>query len=286
MREPDRKTLIDRLVRWGYLNDPDGVSKSELMRAVRDYQRFHTDPLNVETERFHAREANIDGDVGPATLALMNARTCDATDPIANRATGNLNWPESCRNEITVSWNFVEVPGLNATNTAAVWQNVKKEYESRFVLRLLLSPERYPDTRIYAALKALPGPTLAWSYLAESDCGARLRQAYDNTIRWTMPLAVGTWKHEVGHALGMEHTPGDPESLMYPSMNGQTGLNETDIQQMQDIGYKLRPQDPSPDPDPLPPGKKVSVAVFVDGNTYHHEWDSSEAVETPNFKPF
>lgn len=290
MRPEDRKKLVARMVRWGYLDEfygglePDEVTDAELVAAVSDYQAFHEVPLDELTANIHGRTSAPDGDVGPATLLLMNQRTCDVKDPVIGRGS-EANWPEPCRDEITVSWNFKQAPGLTQEQTTGIWESVKEEYEELFELGLKLYPGQYPRTRIYAALKALPGSTLAWSYLAQNNCAARLRQAYDSTTRWSVPLATGTWKHEVGHALGLEHTPSDRNSLMYPSMNGQTGLNETDIRQMIQKGYKRRttPVDPV---DPVDPDNPIKVTVLVDGKFYRHQWSPADGALLPDLSPF
>jgi len=192
--------------------------------------------------------ADIGGDVGPATAQLLNGRYCDVPDVMLNAAIAEVNWPESCRNDITLSWNFKNAPGLTEAEQNAVWKSVKDEYERLFQMQFVLrAADGYGSSRINAKLLSLPGSVLAWSYLATSNCADRLQQAYDNTIRWSLNLAIGTWKHEVGHAMGMQHTPSDPRSLMNPSMNGQTGLNATDIAQMLRIGYKRRTSPPPED---------------------------------------
>ena len=284
MRLDDRNVLVKRLVRWGYLEDDIDVLHDELQEAVAAYQRFHEVPLSQITEAIHGRELIADGDAGPATLALMNLRTCDVKDPVRGRG-AEANWPQPCRDNITVSWSFREVPGLTKEQTQQVWDAVKSEYEALFLLGIDLVPTKYPNTRIYAALKALPGSTLAWSYLAQNNCAAQLRQAYDSTTRWSFPLALGTWKHEIGHALGMEHTPSDPTSLMYPSMNGQTGLNQTDIDQMVRIGYERRTT-PVPDPDEPIPDELLKVTIQVGERVYRHQWTPGDGVQVPDFFPF
>ncbi|HLB47772.1 MAG TPA: matrixin family metalloprotease [Anaerolineales bacterium] len=241
------EVLSGRLARWGYLKD--GRSLEE---AIALYQQNHGAALDELAARYHGRlvmrskaGADIDGDIGPATAQLLNSRFCDCADVLPNAAIAEANWPDSCRRDITLSWNFKNAPGLTETDQFAVWKSVKDEYERLFDLQFVLRAEQgYGSSRINAKLLALPGSVLAWSYLATSNCADRLQQAYDSTIRWSVNLAIGTWKHEVGHALGMNHTPSDPRSLMYPSMNGQTGLNATDIAQMERIGYKRRTAPP------------------------------------------
>jgi len=243
--------LVGRLTRWGYL-----TGGRSLENAIGLYQQNHSAALDEVSLRYHGRlasrlksGADIDGDIGPATALLLNGRFCDTADVMPNAAITESNWPDSCRRDITLSWNFKNAPGLTEAEQVAVWKSVKDEYERLFDLQLVLrAADGYGSSRINAKLLALPGSVLAWSYLATSNCADRLQQSYDSTIRWTLNLAIGTWKHEVGHALGMNHTPSDPRSLMYPSMNGQTGLNQTDINQMLRIGYKRRTT-PSPEND-------------------------------------
>ena len=291
MQEADRELLVARLIEWGY-TDPiyaaDEISDEQLEMDLSDYQEFHEVPLSDLCQTTHGRALMIDGDMGPATRALMDSRTCGVKDPAGRFARREeANWPAPCRDDISISWNFKSAPGLTQTETNEIWNAVHDEYGQRFELFMPLRPQDYPRTRIYAALKALPGSTLAWSYLANNNCSARLRQAYDNTIRWSVPLALGTFKHEVGHALGMEHTPGDRNSLMYPSMNSQTKLNQTDIDQMVRIGYKLREDEPVDpvDPDPDEPDGPVKVLVVVGGKTYRHAWNEGESLDNPNLNP-
>jgi len=241
------EVLAGRLTRWGYL-----AGGRSLEDAIVLYQQNHAAALDDLSAKYHGRlvmrskaGADIDGDIGPATAQLLNGRYCDVPDVMPNAAIAEANWPESCRRDITVSWNFKNAPGLTEAEQVAVWKSVKDEYERIFDLQFVLrAAEGYGSSRINAKLLALPGSVLAWSYVATSNCADRLQEAFDNTIRWSFNLAVGTWKHEVGHGLGMMHTPNDPRSLMYPSMNGQTGLNSTDIAQMVRIGYKWRTSPP------------------------------------------
>jgi len=226
-----------KLAKWGYYHQYQNV-------RVAAYQENHAPYLDKLCHDIHGRALRVDGDIGPATAHVMNTRFCDVADVMPNATVEQANWPTACRNDITVSWGFDAAPGLTETETIGLWGAVKEEYERLFEMGITLKKGDYPDTRVYAALKALPGPTLAWSYLATSSCADRLQQAYDNTIRWSVKLATGTWKHECGHAFGMRHTPNDPKSLMYPSMNGQTGLNDTDIEQMIRLGYKRRTSSP------------------------------------------
>jgi len=276
--ERDRIVLINRLIRWGYTDPPgrfdyryESVTDDRLADDLATYQRFHIVPLENLCLTIHHRSAVCDGIMGPATGILMDSRTCDVPDRLPGHLLQEARWPDGCKDDITISWNFDKEPGLTEEQTQQVWESVPEEFNRLFDMTVVLKKDQYPETRIAAILKSLPGPTLAWSYKADNNCSSRLRQAYDNTTTWSVNLATGVRKHECGHALGLDHTPNDPDSLMYPSMRGQTKLNETDIDQMVRIGYRRRDGDPPTKPPPVPK-RKLSVVVTVDGKPYQYAW--------------
>jgi len=234
--------LADRMDAWGYMQEAGG----SLEEAVALYQRTYKLHLDYLSRHLHGRDLNADGVIGPATAEVIHGRHCNVPD-FANKE--EARWPDQCVNEITVSWNFDNMPETSKEQTDEVWNSLST-YEELFQLMMPRRPTEYPQTRIYAALKALPGSTLAWSFLANNNCGFRAQQAYDSTISWSSKiLRTGTIRHEVGHALGMNHTPQDPNSVMYPSMRGQWELNATDISQMLRLGYRRRTEPPPPPPD-------------------------------------
>jgi len=234
--------LREKLNRWGY-------KANTLQESIALYQANHAANLNELTQIYHGRAAVIDGDLGLATAQLVNTRFCDVPDimPGAQAAVSEANWPDSCRQDISVAYNFTSMPGLSQQQTRDVWLAALKMWNDRIDLLLHLV-QTYGLARINAKLEAMLGSILAWSYLAQNNCSAKLQQAYNRSTVWTIKLAPPTIGHEVGHALGLDHTPGDPNSLMYPSMRGQQLPNETDLRQMVTKGYKRRTS-PPPDDD-------------------------------------
>ena len=256
--------LADKMEAWGYRAKAGGL----LADAVCLYQSRYKAELDDRCLQLYGEPSKADGVIGPATAAVINSRFCMVPD-FANRE--EARWPDSCSKDITVSWNFDNMPGASKAETDAAWESLST-YTELFNLRIVLAKGRYPQTRIHASLKRLPGSTLAWSFLPNNNCSSRLEQAYDSTVSWSKEsLRVGTIRHEVGHALGMNHTPSDRNSVMYPSMNGQFELNETDIRNMLGLGYKRRTGPPPPDPD-TPAEPKVSVVVRVGDERYEHAW--------------
>lgn len=245
-----KREAAENLVTWGYLDRVDG----DFEKALASYQHAYRAEIGLLSLHFHRREAVADGQLGPATSSAMLARFCDVPDgPLVEGA----RWPDQCKDNITVSWNFERLPGASRDETRAAWDSLV-QYESLFLLNFDFVPDQYPGTRIHASLKPLPGGTLAWSFLPNGRCSFRAEQAYDSTVQWTSErLRVGTIRHEVGHALGMQHSPQDPNAVMYPSMRGQFELNNTDIGQMLLLGYRRRS---NPNGGPRP---KVSATVMV-----------------------
>ena len=250
--------LVQNLQEWGYLDKAKGIEQD----AVVLFQENYINILNPLCNHIHGRQCISDGQIGPATALLINTRFCNVTDFANNEE--EARWPDDCVNEINVSWNFDQMPGLTKEQTLEAWRSLS-QYEQLFNMKIPLQPNLYPNTRIYSALRPLPGSTLAWSNLATNSCAFRAQQAYDSSISWSLKMAIGTIRHEVGHALGMNHTPNDQNSIMFPSMRGQTELNETDINQMIRLGYKKRTI-------PIPPGPiDVVLAKIYINNQLKYE---------------
>lgn len=266
-----QKMLELRLADWGYLE-----RAADLPSAVALWQSTYQVELDQHSFELHHREGHPDGEIGPASARIFNGRFCNVPD---FRGAEEARWPDTCAGDITVSWNFEQLPGASAADTREAWDWCVNMYNRLFEVQQKIDRAKFPNTRIWATLKPLPGGTLAWSFLPTGNCAFRCEQAYDSTQNWSSQvLRRGTVSHEVGHAMGMEHTPNDPRSLMYPSMNGQSELNQTDINQMLRLGYKRRTT-PVPDPPtdpPLPPGDvrviDGTIRISVGNVTKNQYW--------------
>jgi hypothetical protein len=191
-----------------------------------------------------------------AALALaqrMSVNSCGVSD-IQRAEDGSIieeaRWPPSCA-EINLSVEFTQAPGLTEHETLAGILFCLAQWNTAFH-----SPTNgrwYPELiEEYMRLCKLHGVPL------------------DTAI---YVLWGGTFGHEVGHALGLNHTPSDRNSLLFPSMGGQYMLNRTDVANLYGRGYsKSQPitlslvdwadraielpdfGDPQQPPTPKPPG--------------------------------
>lgn len=228
------------------------------------------------SQEHHRQPAHADGEIGPATLDVLEMPRCGCPDyqipGDARSAIAEANWPNACRGSLRFGRNFASLPGLSQADTDKVWWAVANNW-SQALADVQMSVANVGDraVQIFAGLKALSGSTLAWSYLARNNCNVQLEQAYNTGVRWVLDLACATASHEVGHALGFEHDT-HRESLMFYAVHAAGRArygypNEADMRQAQRLGYKPSglpqlpldrlfgpPRTDEPGPDPQPPG--------------------------------
>lgn len=218
----ERFELVLRLTELGYIplrTIGVEVTDQELENAVKKFQENYGAVYIEAGEIINGRSAVVDGKVGPITNKLLGLdRTCGVPD-IRRAADGTeiaeARWPNDCSQELTFSYEFSKAPGLTVEETRHGIGMALAEWNVAFS-----SPQNGQWYEEYLAevrrvLTNVPTQRLS-SYL----------------------LWVGTVKHEVGHALGLDHTPNDPNSVMYPSMRGQWLLNATDLSNLSRVGYK------------------------------------------------
>lgn len=164
------------------------------------------------------------------------------------------NWPKECRGKLTVSYDLDQ---LNRDQFDRCLRAALAHWEAVIDVKFIVLPQFDRWSEIWITDGPLPGSTLAWSYKAADRCDWAVEQRYDTLVSWNDELLTATIGHEVGHALGMDHSD-DRNDLMYPSITLNTiGPAAGDVRRAKRIyGYgEPVPTNPIPDPpiQPEPP---------------------------------
>lgn len=210
-----------RLEQLGYLSKHDTGDHATEAGVLR-FQQNHGDLFTGSVQGFHGRVPAGDGSWGQVSQKLLDMpRDCSCPD-ITRDADGNeiaeARWPEDCALELEFSCNFLDrgMPGLTPAQTR------------QSILFALAELNVMFDSPLNGTIH---GPLMQEFLRLGGDVSELL-----------FVLSVGTFKHEVMHAMGGRHTPSDPDSVLYPSMRGQYLLNRTDIGNFLGLGYsKVRP---------------------------------------------
>lgn len=225
----DRQLACDKLYTWGYLQNPLPTD-AELEAAVHQFKKFYGNDYEERVRRGLNRTPAYSGDIGPVTETLISERTCDVPDFVNGQPIAEARWPASCATGLEVSFKS-PLAGLSESANLDHWRFNAAQWNTAFVSPL--------DGKVFAELMA--------EYRRLNGSSLSL---------WVLP--VGTITHEVGHALGLPHTPSDPNSVMYPSMRGQWLLNRTDVNNLKARGYSAT--------DTV----KLRIVAWNNGNT--HVW--------------
>jgi hypothetical protein len=245
----------------------DGSDATNALRlAIERYQRFYADDIDPIARKLHGRKLLADGLLGPATIQHLMNRRCDTPD-FASDGTiiEEANWPGSCRHSIKIwfdwsTWNESQ-QGFSVATAKAEYAKALREWNLVCDLTLELVEDR-SEARVVVRCEPLAGSTLAWSHLANNDCGGK-EQRFD-IRRWTLHVFFLTVLHEVGHLIGLPHTAGN--FVMNPSIiESLPGLTASDKSRAIALGYgpsKLDPDEPEDPDDPdVPPGEGGIVKI-------------------------
>lgn len=195
-----------------------------------------------------------DGVVGPITSTIMAERRCGVPDFAGGPE--KAQWPRSCM-EVPVAYDFDRIDANIASES---WQLALDKWNEVCGITLELV-QGLRNGKIWATDGALPGSTLAWSFLANDSCGSRLEQRYDTTISYTVEFLTKIIFHEVGHALGLQHSNRRAD-IMFPSIGPapwSSYPSENDVRRVVDRYGEA----PEPPPPPPPPG---GIWKILDGD--------------------
>lgn len=268
VKETDLQTLR--------INDP------VVKQAIQSYQDFNA----IEGDRIaldhHARPLIHDGELGPATVELLQASRCAVPDyrrdPLPAVGTGGWARCHGIGNfhAATVYINRSTMPSFLAPLWDQVWANVVRSYEE-IGLRFIATDNSSTHNTSITWVR----PSGGWIGLAivgrGQSCGSKIWSRYDQNYRGGSASSsiITQWttlvKHELGHNCGLEHSRG---GVMNPSIvNGlpvswRNDPSESLLKRW--FGGEPIPRDepdPEPDPDdPVPPGSDVTAAGTVTFN--------------------
>lgn len=219
---------------------------------------------NVEEyQKWHSLEP--DGVAGPLTTASMVAPRCGLPDWQGGRETVYAHWPRTCM-EVATAY---RLGGLNLDDETveSAWKTALTKWNRACGISMELI-DSMQEAQIWARAKALPGSTLAWSYLPNGKCRERLEQAYDTTVTWNHDFLAKTILHEIGHAIGLTHSNRQAD-IMYPSITGRqlsTYPSPNDKRRVVSFYGQAGPDDPDPD-EPDDPGDPVGSRITVTGGS-------------------
>lgn len=233
--------LIDLLHRTGHLDYPDGQEQDRptdssgrakltladkcVQEAVRSWQSLDANFDNVAMA-MHQRPCTPDGDVGPATLAMVSIPRCEVPDyqkpSDVAAAVGRGNWPR-CHDVGDFHAVSVRIKNSPPSHLAPVFDEVKRRTIQAYAeLGLLI----HFDGRSPVQLEmSFVSRSSGWIGLAQVVNGASC-----SSNNWCQFLAsyrggnsseavAQQWttliKHELGHNCGMGHSRG---GVMNPSI--------------------------------------------------------------------
>lgn len=159
--------------------------------------------------------------------------------------------------------------GLTADQIAQAYKQAMDNWNNVCGIKLQLATGN--QINIDAASGHIDGSsgTLAYSYLpCNASQNSRMAQMFDNAENWSYNWLVEVACHEIGHAIGLDHSP-DTHALMYPYSHGGSVPQPQawDISQAQ-ARYGL-PTAPPVEPPPVVPGvPEIGGVLIINGESY------------------
>ena len=201
-------------------------------------QLGHAD-LPAYQEWYGLKPDNI---IGPITSSHLSEPRCGVPDFIGAET---AQWPQSCM-EVPTTYDFDRI---DADISEKAWKLATNKWNEVCGITLQLDIGR--DGKIWATDGPLPGSTLAWSFLANDNCNARLEQRYDTTISYTVGFLTKIIFHELGHAVGLQHSR-KREDIMFASIGSapwSSYPSQNDIDRVVARYGEPTPTDPPTDPE-------------------------------------
>jgi hypothetical protein len=262
--------------------------------------------LNADylVNRFHNRPIQYDGDIGPATLVLVDIPRCPLPDhappphasfdygdedlngavrsyqEFAEYVGGTGSWPKGCDPDypnVHSVVTFFDDRNASASQKAVLTEALKYteacEAEIGQHLRHVRPPATFANPQHHVTFGPIPGSVIGFNYFpTPNQCRQTVQGKIDSTFGASAITLANLLTHEYkGHGDGLQHTRG---GIMNPSIitiNPLSWIGDPHEKTKKRYfgGVPVPTTDSPPPPPPPPPGSDVVVSRWTDeGRSY------------------
>lgn len=247
----DTRTAVELLHGYGHFRNPQMPNGWNVGPAVFDLLKPSDRVLQDAVASYqHFMGAPVTGDLGPATLELLNAERCGCPDyPDPTAAVGSGGWPMPCqKNGVKIHFNRSGMP----SSVAARWDDIVQKVLAAYAeigLRLV-EVQTAGEANIYQTWQVLAGSTIGLAEFNNESCSDRVFCKLDPGYTGYVASLLA---HEIGHNCNLQHR--SQGGIMHPSIrpdpNPFTWKNDPSFVDLKRM-YGGEPLDPIPGPGPTP----------------------------------
>jgi len=192
---------------------------------------------------------------------------CGCPEHLIAEAGAQPQIPRQC-SKITFGAVFDGLRGLDGAEFAAITNQSLQKVSKVSGLDISVAPFAK------ATIQCRPDPmdlgTLAFAFFPQNVCGQQMQMRMNSNIDWSMPVALDTLTHELGHTFGLSHTP-DVRDIMAAiidtsrNLHGEFGPHYSIPEMVERYGLEDDPTEP-PDVDlpTVPPIGQVPWDVILE----------------------
>jgi hypothetical protein len=270
--------IIRKLYEYGHFFSPNakdfGITLKDLpaldiyhpavKAALKSYQEFAYNELNIFAIKAHGRRAVPDGVPGPATRALLNTPRCEVPDYFASgdprSKLGTGSWPMPCQKAgIKVYVDKSQMPSAITGQWTSIQKQVFEAY--RLMGGKLIETMDKNEANIIVFFGSFFGSTIGLSEFNSQHCSDVVTCKLSNSY---VGYNTGLLKHELGHNFNLNHTRGgtmnpfilpeaDPQARWLPTdPSYETLVKFLGGEPVDDTPPDFPPLPPNPPPIPVP----------------------------------
>jgi hypothetical protein len=280
------REAVERLYQYGHFFTPNMPNSWNVGPAVFDLLKPDDRLLRDAVASFQDfMGAKVTGDLGPATLELLNAERCGLPDyPDPTKAVGSGGWPMPCqKGGVKLHFNKSGMPAVVVPRWDEIVRKVLAAY-AEIGLRLV-EVQTAGEANIYQTWQGLAGSTIGLAEFNSESCSDRVFCKLDPGYTGYVASLLA---HEIGHNCNLQHR--SQGGIMHPSIQRDPDpFTWTRDPSMPDLRrmYGGEPLDPIPQPPPGPgPQPNPVLATFALAGTSYEIRKAGGAVPQPGPNPF